>query len=568
MTAGELPRTVDAKSHFRETSLDFWVLRRPVWTFSAVAVVSTILFVLLYWMVGEYDVGGFRLDDTVTGYVGSLATTVVALAGALVSVILARLALKLGREAKDAAERGNEIQAQMQKFADPAYVGTREGHKAAAELDLLGTLLCVYAAEVFSSAISERPIEPIRHTYRRGNDLISDPALYRYCAQLIGTVEATTRFAAAQAKIYEATRLLGRDGELGRNDRVTTARNAEKIALEIAILSRRLEHAKRSVLVNGEHHLHAVAKELKWERAENRLSGCESTARMYLLEETAGLATLSGGKMDGLRNIESNRVQIGAEALLQGARRSVVHVLEIDLPDLLRALGSPLEATKVPLEGVDVVLHNSLRDFALASHESKVGRRADVIIAGWDSTLRDEPESVTYERLYRPWEQVANIPIDLESEHLWSKATMLAKNPWMEQAMSAALRDLEFLRGMRLTDVSDELYQNYGIDPAEIGDEVLEPERRIAARSAKRLRYIHAAIENLREIQKRKGSVIVPDRDPYTDLTGVTDRAVVVIRPHFARIDLSVPGSEWEQQNQWFVDYMGGYSSFRWEETA
>lgn len=558
-------KKADATSRLRETPLDFWVSQRPIWTFLTVAAVSTVLFVILYWMIGEHDIGGFELDEKITNYVGSLTTTVVALAGALVSVMLARLALKLGREAKDAAERGNEIQYQMQKFANPAFVETREGHKAAAELDLLGTLLCVYAAEVFSSTASDRPIEPIRHTYKRGNDLISDPALYRYCAQLIGTVEATTRFAATQARIYEATRMLGRDGELGRNDAITTARNAERIAIEIASLSRTLERAKQSVLANDKHHLHALAKDLNWDKPENSVSGCESTARMYLLETTTGAKPLIVAGLGVPQDPEQSRASMAPEALLGEGGRSVVHVLETDLPDLLHAFGSPLDAAKVP-DGADVVRHDSLRDFVVAGYEGRVGKRADVIVAGWDSTLKDEPGSVTYEKLYQPWDHVASTWIGLESAHLWGKATFLAKNPAFERAVAAALQDLEFLREMNLTDVSDDLYHRQGIDPADAGDEVMEREQRAATRSANRLRYIHAAIEDLRKIHDRKGSVIVPDRDSYGNLKHEdTGTAIVVIQPHFARIDMSLPGSGWEQQNQWFEDCIGRYSTYRWD---
>lgn len=550
----------------QESWLDRWVRERPVRSFSIFALVGATLFVVLYWMTGAYRVGGYQLDDKITGYVGAMATTVVALAGALVSVMLARLALKLGREAKEAAERGNEIQDQMQKFANPAFVETREGHKAAAGLDLLGTLLSVYAAEVFSAPANDRPIEPIRHTYKRGNDLVSDAALYRYCAQLIGPSDATTRFATTQARIYEATRMLGRDGELGRNDVVTTARNAERIAIEIANLARSLERAKQTALNNHEHHLHALANELKWDRPENRISGCESTSRWHFLERTTGMKSLAVVGCGALGDLEQHRTPMGIDALLVAGAKSVVHVLETDLQDLLHALGSPLEATKVPPEGAGTVCHESLRDFVVAGYEGKVGTRADVIIASWDSTLKDEPEMVTYDKVYRPWDHVASTGIGLESAYLWGKATFLAKNPAFERAITAALRDLEFLKKMSLTDVSEDLYHRQGIDPADAGDEVLDQEWRAAARSANRLRYIHAAIEDLRKIHDRKGSVVVPDRYPYEALTrDDSDRAIIVIRPYFARIDMSLPGSAWEQKNQWFEECVGRYCQYRWD---
>lgn len=581
----------------KESRLDSFVARRPIRTFLVVALLSCALFFLLYWATGTLHIGGYKLEDTVTNYVGDMATTMVAFAGALVSIVLASLAIRLGRQAhqtskhantiqenirdltdrqrEDAqkaaeeanaiqkqmkelterlgresraeAARANEIQHQMQKFSDPRLAETREGHKSASALDLLGALLCVYAAEVFSSQASDRPIEPIRHTYKRGNDLVSDPALYRYCAQLIGPSEATTRFASMQAKIYEATRLLGRDGELGRNDSIKTARNAERIAIEIAKLSRMLERAKQAVLVDHAHHLHQLAMDLKWEKPENNVSGCESTARRYLLETTVGM--------------EAPTVDV----LLRPGKRSVVHVLETDLEDLFKAIGPLVEAEKVPPEGVEAVRHGSLRNFVSAGHESRVGTRADVIIAGWDSTLKDEPRSVTYEKLYRPWDHVASAGIDLESAHLWGKATFLAKNPSFERVVTDALRDLEFLREMKLTDVSDDLYYRQGIDPAEAEDEVLDKEWRNAARSANRLRYIHAAIDDLKRIHDSRGSVVIPDRNPYEGLTQEdSDRTIIVVRPYFARIDMLVPGSEWEQKNEWFEECIGGYANYRW----
>lgn len=565
----EKGRTHHGATEDQEPWLDRWVRERPVWSFSIFALVAAALFVLLYWMTATLRIGGFQLDDKVTGYVGSIAATMVALAGALVSVMLARLALKLGREAKDAAVRSNSIQAQMQKFADPAFVETREGHKAAAELDLLGTLLSVYAAEVFSAPASDRPIEPIRHTYKRGNDLVSDPALYRYCAQLIGPSDATIRFASTQARIYEATRMLGRDGELGRNDAITTARNAERVAIGIANLSRTLELAKQAVLANQDHHLHVLAKELKWERPENRISGCESTSRRHLLAMTAGIPSLAVVGRGALGDLEQDTTLAGVEALLAAGARSVVHVLETDLQDLLSALGSPLEAAKVQPEGEEVVCHESLRDFVSAGYEGKVGMRADVVIAGWDSTLRDEPESVTYDKLYQPWDHVASTGTGLESAHLWGKATFLAKNPAFERAITAALRDLKFLREMSLTDVSDDLYHRQGIDPADAGDEELDREWRAAARSANRLRYIHAAIEDLRKIHDRQGSIAVPDRNPYEALTQKdSDQAIIVIRPYFAKVDMSLPGSECERKNEWFEERLGRYSNYRWDGRA
>jgi hypothetical protein len=550
----------------QEPWLDRWVRERPVRSFSIFALVAAALFVFLYWMTGAYRVGGYQLDNKITEYVGAMATTVVALAGALVSVMLARLALKLGREAKEAAERGNDIQEQMRKFDDPRLVEARESQKLAEQLDRLAESLRKYSAVAFSSLPRDQPIGEILFAYQRCSELLSDSALYRYCSKLVGEAEAEKLFSSMEAKIFEAKRAMGYDKLPDRSDAITISRNAEKVAIEVSRLLPLLERGKQAALqADKDHGLHQLALDLEWEGAMNNLSCCERAANGYFRGATSHVAGIVIADLGDLSSQRSAETAVAVDALLREGARSVVHVLETDLPDLLHALGSPPNAAKVP-EPVNVVRHDSLRDFVVADYEGRVGMRADVIVAGWDSTLRDEPGSVTYEKLYQPWDFVVSENIGLESADLWGKATFLAKNPAFERVFTAALRDLKFLREMSLTDVSDDLYHSQGIDPADVGGEVFDQECRTATRSANRLRYIHAAIEDLRKIHDRKGSVVVPDRNPYEALTVEDiDRAIIIIRPYFARIDMSLPGSGWEQKDQWFEDRLGGYSEYRWD---
>ncbi len=556
-------------TEIQEPRIDRWVRDHPVWSFSFVAILAAALFFLLYWMTGTLRIGGYQLDEKITGYVGSIAATMVAFAGALVSVVLARLALKLGREAKEAAERGNAIQEQMQRFADPAFVEAREGHKAAGELDLLGTLLSVYAAEVFVAPASERPIAPIRDTYKRGNDLVSNAALYRYCAQLIGPSEATIHFAATQAKIYEAARMLGPNGEPGRNDVITTARNAEQIAVDISGLSRMLERAKKAALVDQEHHLHAIAQELKWSRPENQISGCESTARAHFLESMigTGVKSLTVVRSDTHKQTRQISEHVAIEDLRAPGARSVVHVLETDLQDLLVALGDPRDAKEYSATTSEPLLHKSLRDFA---HADEVGGKTsevtDIIIASWRSSLDDSREALYVESQKSRMEFLPDEETGPGSAGLWSKAKFLAKNPSFDRVTTLAMQDAQFLRQMTVTEMSDN-YHNQGNDPTDVSDELWEKERRIASRSARRLCYIHAAIEDLRRTHREQGAVVVPDSDPYAALTQEDgERAIIVIRPCFAKIDMSVAGSEWDVQNKWFQDLLANFSQYCWEE--
>lgn len=544
--------------------LDRWVRDHPVWTFWFAAGAATAMFLTVYALVGSPPIKlGFPLDEAVTSYVGALATTVVALAGALVSVMLARLALKLGYKAKAAADQANEIQDQMRKFADPRLAETREGHKAAASLDLLGTLLRVYSAATFSSDnASPPPIEAIRNTYKRANDLISDPGLYRYCAQLLGAAMTADRFASVQSLIYESTMALGRDGEAGRVHKSRTARNAERVAVEIAALSRMVARTKRVVLFDEDHKLHKLALDLDWAGTVADMSGCDATARSDLLKGCGGEGVGSvvfEPEADGALEDASGVPPVSAGSLLEKGRKSVIHVLETDLQDLTDRFRQVADAAKVKIQ-----IHEDLRGYASACNEGANAGCVDVIVARWDSSLDDDPRTVADELREQPKDRASEPVVDLGRQSVWDKAVFIVKNPVAGRMIEAAMKDLKFLRDLRHIDVSEALSELEGIDlEDERSQELIAEERRLASLSGKRLRYIHAAIGELRRVYEKKGYVYVPDFDPYEQM-GHGDSAIVVIRPYFARIDMSMRHSEWEMQNQWFEDRVGGYSKYLW----
>lgn len=545
--------------------LDRWVRDHPVWTFWFAAGVATAMFLAVYAVVGAPLIKvGFPLNDAVTSYVGALATTVVALAGALVSVMLARLALKLGYKAKAAADQANEIQEQMRKFADPRLAETRDGHKAAASLDLLGTLLRVYSAATFSSdSASPPPVEAIRNTYRRANDLISEPGLYRYCAQLLGTATTADRFAVVQSLIYESTMALGRDGKAGQEDKDGTARNAERVAVEIATLSRLIAHAKRAALSCTTHKLHQMALDLDWEGAAGDMSGCEATARSDLLNDRGGGGV---GTVVFKREGEGAKVEAADEApvligsLFDKGKKTVIHVLETDLHDLVDGIKHVAAVAMMQTR-----IHECLRDYAAACAEGANVGCVDVVIARWDSSLKDDPRTVADALREHPEDRAGEPVVELGMQSVWDKAVFIAKNPEVGRAIEAAMKDLVFLRKLRQMNVSGALYEYQGVDLEDEGNqELIAEEQRSARLSGKRLWYIHTAISELRNMYARKGYVTVPDFDPYEQLTH-GDNAIVLIRPYFARIDMSLRNSEWGVQNQWFEDCLAGYLNYRWD---
>lgn len=641
MSSDQADRPEDAgeSTDDRDERLDRWVRDHPVWTFWIAAIAATGMFLAVYTVVGTPLIKvGFPLNEAVTSYVGALATTVVALAGALVSVMLARLALKLGYKAKGAADRANQlqeqmhelarsqgeqaeiaatkahqlqkqmhelaqsqgeqaekaaaranqlqeqmhelakvqggeaehaakqankIQGQMRKFADPRLAETRDGHKAAASLDLLGTLLRVYSAATFSSDnASPPPIEAIRNTYKRANDLISDPGLYRYCAQLVGTAKTADRFASVQSLIYESTMALGRDGEAGRAHKSRTARNAERVAVEIAALSRMVARTKRVVLSDKDHKLYELALDLDWESTVADMSGCDATARSDLLKDWGGegVGTVAFEPEAGGAFEEATGVApVPAGSLLEQGRKSVIHVLETDLQDLTDRFRQMADAAKVKIQ-----IHENLRGYASACNEGANAGCVDLIVARWDSSLDDDPRTVADALREHPEDRALERVVDLGMQSVWDKAVFIAKNPVAGRTIEAAMKDLGFLRDLRQIDVSEALSELEGIDLEDEGNqELIAEERRLARLSGKRLWYIHAAIGDLRKIHAKKGYVTVPDFDPYEQM-GHGDNAIVVIRPYFARIDMSMRHSEWEMQNQWFEDRVGGYSNYLW----
>jgi hypothetical protein len=541
-----------------ETQLDRWVSRRPVRTFVSMAFLAACLFVVVHSLTYAWSLSGFQIDSKATNYVGHLATTAVALAGALVSVMLARLALKLGREAKDAAERGNEIQDQMRRFDDPQLAETREGHKAAAALDLIGTLLCVYASEAKASHAADRLVKAIAHTYGRGNDLVSNPALYRYCGQLVGPGEAARRFAALQARLYEAARALG------GNDRAHVARDAEHIAVEIALLSRTVESARQAVMEDPRHPLFQVALDLDWKNPRNAISGCESTARGHF-ERAMRAAESTPARREPVSTLD---------ALVVPGGRIVLHILETDAKEL----EAKLDATP----GVKV--HESLLAYARAcdGHED-TGEVADVVIARWPSLEADTPAAVAAKLLERPGDDLGHIPAAIESSSLWNMAIALANNPILERAVGAALQDARFLKSMRLEELSEHIHERRGIDPESGGDPAIEAETRVAAASARQLWRIRAAIDKLREIHDSRGAIPVPNTDPYARLRSPADevgdgtdgdvakaprKAIVIVRPCFAQIDLTLPGTSGSAGDDWLTTYTRDYKAYRWAGEA
>lgn len=76
----------------KESRLDGFVARRPIRTFLVVALLSCVLFFLLYWVTGTLRIGGYKLEDTVTNYVGDMATTM----GSIRADAWARLEAQLG----------------------------------------------------------------------------------------------------------------------------------------------------------------------------------------------------------------------------------------------------------------------------------------------------------------------------------------------------------------------------------------------------------------------------------------------------------------------------------------
>lgn len=525
-----------------DTKLDRWVGRRPIMTFLVMALLAGAIFVAMYGVAASYLSGGDRIKDHLTNYVGYLVTTVVSLAGALVSIMLARLALKLGREAKDAAERGNEIQDQMRKFDDPRLAETREGHKVAAALDLLGTLLCVYASEAFAAPSSSRPIEAIANTYKRGNDLVSDPAFYRYCTQLLGPATTADRLAALQSKLYEAAKAL-RQGVDADRDGVVTASYAEQVAIEIAKLARTVESAKQQVLADPFHPLYQLAIDLDWKNPENSISGCESTARSKFNAATAGA------------------VEVSSLAEIFGKSPKVLmFVLEIGLEELLEDLRS--------MNGV--MVHDSLRDFALAcaGHADIEDASTHVVVARWTSSLLDTPSRIESELRPRPDVDALVPSAPIESMGLWNKAIHLSKNPLLDKALTEAIKDEKFIRSLNIEGVSEYLELHQGIDLSTADEQELDREWHLACKTAKRLHYIHAAIQWLKERHKGRNCVTVPDYDPYGPLTDPAMERVIIIRPYFASISMHLPGSRDERQDQWFQDHVGSYEKVRWVGSA
>ena len=539
MSKNQAGRAADAgeSAGGKDGLLDRWVRDHPVWTFWFAAGAATAMFLAVYAIVGAPLIKvGFPLNDAVTSYVGALATTVVALAGALVSVMLARLALKLGYKAKAAADQANEIQEQMRKFEDPLYKEIRDGHKAAASLDLLGTLLREYSRELFGASQDERPIEATRFTYKRANDLMAEPSFYLYCSQLLDASRAAVQFSALQSLIYDANR------GLAKEDGIRSARGAEAVAVEIAKLSRAIEGAKEEVLEDENHRLHVLAHELEWQHPANSLSGCESAARKDFPELAIGR--------------DANALPW--DDLLKPGARSVVHVLETDLAAFCEALGNVDRVDRRSL-----IVHETLRRFA--GWQERSDDDVDVVIARWNDVICNRPEVLEREEQeqYARSGQLPDVS-PVESESLWTKAIFLARNPAYDRAISTALEDTRFLNSLRVTPFDDELQLQLHHVTDESDSANFEEVMLRARKTARLLDIVHGAVERLRE-HVVGGTVVLPPFDPFHEISrpGSDNRSLIIVRPCFSRIELRYSSGQ-EDEDAWLADRTREYRHFDW----
>lgn len=516
----------------REPKLDYWVRERPIRTFLVLAGVGT----FAYWALRDWagrDVDFLKLgNDSLTDYIGYGLTSVVALAGALVTVMLARLALKLGHEAKETAEQANDIQSRLSSFSNPEHKALRDGHEAVASLDLLGTVLRQYSGETFVAPQADRPVGPVRDIFKRANDRIADPNLFLYAAQLMDVASAARHITDIQSLVFDSNR------NLDQKNYTEAARGIERVAVEIAKFSRRIELTKSEVLVQREHRLHALAHELRWESLVGRLNGCESTARADFN------AAAEAGEWSELPAVD---------ALGEPGTRAVVHVLETELDGFVQAMrdGS---------KGCTVV---QLKDAA----EPEEGLRGTVlVVADWDSIIVNSPREIAqnerdaYSRAFQS--QLPEVE-GIESKTLWGKATFLANQPAFDNVVSLVLKDLGFLRGLRLQSIGDEVEQTFWMNDAD--PEIVEGIERKAHESARLLGLIHGAVAKLRALASGN-TVTAPEGSCYGSLRNpaATD-AIILVRPFFARIDMQLPHSEWEQHDEWFQNFIVGYTHYRWK---
>ncbi len=526
--------TTDDNRIDKDTWLDKQVGKSPVLTFLILSSVVIMIFMVSHWLVSQW------LSDA-TDYVGYGMTAAAALSGALVAVVLARLALKLAREAKRTADLSNKIQDQIRMSGDPLYKETGGGNKAAASLDLLSTLLRQYAAELFASPSDNTRIDAVRSTYKRANDLLVDPSLYLYCSQLLGIGSVAERIAAIQSLIYKSSH-----AALNPKNGVASARDAEVVAIEIAKLSNQLEREKSKIVGDLHHRLYQLASDLCLRHEANRVDGCERVARKGFEDFKATLTNATS-----LQSVET---------LVCTSARSVVHLLETDLDEFIRTVSS--------LAKRRLSVYKSLRGFALAQEEVNAGA-INLIVATWDSIVTDTPEAIEEAEMEGsakpgPLPKIA----DIESNDLWEKAIFLHRNPEYDRAISLILEDLRFLKHLQWKSIGEEVNEQCYLSDPEDQLKLEDQVNQNAQKAARRLSYIHAAIRQLMKVANGGSRIVLPDRYRYAALESQSDSGtVVVVRPYFAQIDMEIPGSESERierRDSWFIELTHDYKHFFW----
>jgi len=245
------------------------------------------------------------------------------------------------------------------------------------------------------------------------------------------------------------------------------------------------------------------------------------------------------------------------EELFKPRARSIVHLLETDLDAFLEKLAG-LDAAR---EGL--VTHKNLPNFAY--DDDREGRTSDVIVAGWPDIVLDSSEALAAadrERLAR-FDELPDVSA-IESKGMWEKAVFLANNPVYNRVIALALKDTQFLHGLRVTSIGEEMQHHLGAD--EPPDHVVDVAERQARKTARRLSLIHSILQKLKHSGVNQGTVALPDSDPYARLAfeSKVENSIVVIRPYFSRIEMRFEHSEWEGHDSWFNDRVAGYKHFNW----
>jgi hypothetical protein len=533
--------------------LDRWVRERPVLTFGLIVALGAVAFWLANLFVRSIaeELGLGPNGDTPLEYAGSALTTVVALAGSLVTVMLARLALNLGEESKSTALRANEIQDQIQLFSDPHYKEVRDGHNAAASLDLIGTLLRQYAAQLVGAAGETRSVDAVRYSFGRANEAISNPAFYLYYSQLVGAGEAAKQFSDIQSRIFTATRKL--TGQAA--DSIAAARGAEVVAIQISKLSRRIELEKTRIVRNAEHHLNRLAQNLAWESHTNRIDGCEHAAsedfrlRLETVDVAAGL---------------NHRSQPDFDDLFSG-KKTVVHLIESDVDDFIQWLGGWRVIWPGAHETLnDDVIHrfDSLREYAYGCEQGTRPPGPKLIFANWQSILQDHPADLARDEFKQDSKDFATFGFstNLESNLIWGRAIFLARHPQYDRLLAAALKNNSKLGAMTLRLVDEEAM-------LDADDPLPENVEHDAWRA---YRHICCIAEHTNRLQALAiGGTAIPFMpwEPYEGLRANSTETVIMVAPFFAPVhppDQFLPDVEHEHSG-WFGDLTRTWQHMSWE---